>query len=1097
MKSAASLRRFLSDAKFFEAYSRYNDEAGRYETWEEAVDRVMNMHIDYYKAGKNVPLLDVMDEAKQAYLDKHILGSQRVLQFGGDQILKHQARLYNCTASYVDRAEFFGEAFYLLLCGAGVGFSVQRHHVAKLPGIEKRTKIPKIHVIEDSIEGWATSLDVLLSSFFETGGKHPEYKGHRVYFDMTKIRPRGSKISGGFKAPGPDPLRLALDRIEHLLQGIVLKKNQVVQLKPLQAHDIIMHASDSVLSGGVRRSACISLFSHDDKEMLECKTGNWFNENPQRARANNSAVIERDAIDKKEFKEIIERIKQFGEPGFYFVDSKEHLTNPCLTADTWIMTAEGPIQITNLINKPFTAMVNGKGYASSGFWKTGTKPVFKVKTSRGYELRITDNHEVLTQDGMKRVDDLKIGKDELIINDNRGSHWGEEGQEEFDRGWLLGEMLGDGGFNPEKYPGYVRFWGEEKLEMASIARDIIQSNDDSYQLKERKPFNDTITVETKRFDTLAKPFLETRTKNIKSELERQSSSFTAGFLCGWFDADGSVQGNLEKGRSIRLWSTNLHNLKTAQRMLARLGIVSRLYENRLTRKTAAMPDGNGGTKHYKTKPGHELVIGRDNMVVFSERIGFRTPSKRNKLYDLVDNHTNGRPNYKETFKTKVISIEKDGVEDVYDCTVQDIHRFEANAQIVSNCVEIGLFPQHNGKSGWQFCNLTEINGGVCVNEQIFYKACRAAAILGTIQAGYTDIGFVNPITKKILRREALLGVSITGWMSNPDILFDEKVLQKGAKIVLETNKEVAGYLGINECARATCVKPSGTASVLLMTPAGIHPEHSPMYLRNVQMTKDTEVAQLLKSTNPNMVEDSAWSANHTDYVMSFPIVASKGSYYKDDLMGVKHLELVKKARKFWVEPGTNVSNSVDPKVRHNVSNTIVVDEWDSVADYIWKNRAFFSGVSFISDVGDKVYYQAPNTRILTPNEIIRKYKAGGIFASGLIVDGLKAFENLWIACATAEGMGEDLTSEDHINTSKRDWCRRFENFAKNYFNNDAKQAEYCVKDVFLLHKWAKIVQNFTDVDWSSLTEKHFIDADTLAAAACVGTDSSGIGGCSI
>ena len=730
----SSLRRFLSDAKFYEAYSRYDDELERYETWYESVERVMTMHRDYYKAEGNAPLMDVLGEARTAYRDKLILGSQRVLQFGGAQVLKHEARLYNCTASYVDRAEFFGESFYLLLCGAGVGFSVQKHHVKKLPGIIARTKVPKLHVIEDSIEGWATSLDVLLSSFFEDGGKHPEYSGHRVYFDMTKIRPKGSMISGGFKAPGPDPLRLALDRIEHLLQGIVLKKNQVVKLKPIHAHDIIMHASDSVLSGGVRRSACISLFSPDDEEMLSSKTGNWYQENPQRARANNSAVIERDKIDKKQFKEIIERIKEFGEPGFYFVDSKEQLTNPC--------------------------------------------------------------------------------------------------------------------------------------------------------------------------------------------------------------------------------------------------------------------------------------------------------------------------------------------------------------------VEIGLYPQFNGKSGWQFCNLTEINGGACNDEETFYKACRTAAILGTIQAGYTNIKFINPITQKILKREALLGVSITGWMSNPDILFDEKVLKKGAEIVLKTNKEIAAMIGINETARATCVKPSGTASVLLMTPAGIHPEHSPLYIRNVQMNKETEVAQVLMEKNPYMVEESAWSANKSDYVVSFPITSAKGSIFKDDIPGVKHLELVKKARRFWVEPGTNLDKAVDKTVRHNVSNTIVVDNWDDVADYVWRNRAYFSGVSFISTLGDKVYYQAPNTRVLTSGEIVRKYKAGGIFASGLIVDGLKYFDNLWLACATSDGMGDDLSQEDQINTSKRDWIRRFENFALNYFDNDKKQAEYCLKDVYLLHKWEKIIQNFEDIQWEKqLVEKKFIDADTLAAGACVGTVS--------
>lgn len=325
-------KKLLSDAKFFEGYARYDDVNGRYETWTEAVDRVMRMHKSYYKDKLNPELLAYIDEATEAYENKRVLGAQRALQFGGEQLLRHQVKMYNCTSSYADRAAFFGEVFYILLCGAGAGFSVQKHHIAKLPKIIARTKAPKTHVVEDSIEGWATAMDVLMSSYFEGGGKHPEFEGRKVYFDLNNIRPKGAKISGGFKAPGPEPLRLALDKVEYILQGISLSSNRV--LRPIHVYDIVMYEADAVLAGGVRRSATICLFSPDDTEMATAKTGDWYVTNPQRGRSNNSAVIVRKTADRDQFHQLIQSIAQFGEPGFVFVESTEHTTNPCVSGDT-------------------------------------------------------------------------------------------------------------------------------------------------------------------------------------------------------------------------------------------------------------------------------------------------------------------------------------------------------------------------------------------------------------------------------------------------------------------------------------------------------------------------------------------------------------------------------------------------------------------------------------------------------------------------------------------------------------------------------------------------------------------------------------------
>jgi len=718
----------LSQTKFYEAYSRWDESLDRYETWEEAVTRVMNMHRDYYKDKMTPKLSQMIDEAESLYKLQYALGAQRALQFGGEQLLKHQMRMYNCTSSYADRTAFFQELFYILLCGAGAGFSVQYHHVEKLSDIAERKKQAKGYVVEDSIEGWADALGVLMSSYFVGGGTFPEFEGRKVYFDLSQIRPRGSEISGGFKAPGPEPLRRALDKIEYLLQGLVL--SGVTRLRPIHVYDIAMHAADAVLAGGVRRSATICLFSPDDEEMAKAKTGNWFVDNPQRGRSNNSAVIVRDEVTREQFSKLMESIKQFGEPGFYFVDSRDHTTNPC--------------------------------------------------------------------------------------------------------------------------------------------------------------------------------------------------------------------------------------------------------------------------------------------------------------------------------------------------------------------VEIGMFPQIDGKSGWQGCNLTEINGGKCTTREEFFKACRAGAIIGTLQAGYTDFKYLSNTTKEIFDREALLGVSITGWMNNSEVLFDPEIQREGAEVVKAINEEVAELIGINAAARTTCVKPSGNASVLLQTASGIHAEHAPRYLRNVQMNKDSEVAQLIAETNPYMIEESVWSAGKTDYIISFPIISKEGSIYKEAMLGKSLLEMVKMVQQNWVEAGTRVERCADPTVRHNVSNTVTVlnHQWKEVEDYVFDNRHSYAGISFLSGSGDKDFNQAPFTQVLTEDQIVDKYGRGALFAAGLIVDTRKGFNDLWEACSTAQ-LPEEHRGE--LSDLRADWIRRFKKFAESYFDGDMKEAEYCLKDVTLLHRWTKIQQNVKPIDFvTQLESKRYTDIDTLGAAACQG-----------
>lgn len=728
-------KQLISNFKFYSGnYSFYKEETGKYESWEEAIsNRVMGMHRRKYskEIQDNETLKEHIDFAEQAYLEKLVLGSQRALQFGGRDIEKHHSKMYNCLTSYADRATFFDEAMYWLLSGCGVGFRVIPKDVESMPGIINRDLGTKTYVIEDKIEGWATAIRVLISSYMDQkDAPLPEYSGYNVKFIYDKIRSKGSLISNRFKAPGPDGLKASIEKIEALIN---LHLETSDKLRSIDIYDIVMHMSDAVLSGGVRRSATICLFHPDDLLMLNAKTGNWFNENKQRSRSNNSVMLLRGSTTEEEFHNIMKSVKDWGEPGF-----------------VW-----------------------------------------------------TDDYDII--------------------------------------------------FNP--------------------------------------------------------------------------------------------------------------------------------------------------------------------------------------------------------------------------------------------CVEIGMYPQtKSGKSGWQGCNLTEINGGMCDTEEKFYRACRASAILGTLQAGYTDFKYVAPESKEIFEREALLGCSITGFANNPDILFNEEIQRKGAQIVKKTNEIIAALININPAARTTCVKPSGNASVLLGTGSGIHGEHHRKHFRQVQVNKSEDIPRYIKEMNPEMVEESVWSANNSDWVITFPIETSEKCIFKDDLVGINQLKLVKLTQQNWVDEGTTVERCAVPYLRHNVSNTIQVDNWDEIETYIFKNKQYFAGISLLSSSGDKDYAQAPFVAIYEPEEIMQKYGTCSMFASGLIVDGLHAFnDDLWLACSTAMGLGEDISVQGSKTVLKIDWVRRLDKFAKNYLNGDIKKTTYLLKDVYNYHKWIKINKSVIDLDWENLSLKpEYSEMDTMGSAACAG-----------
>lgn len=729
-------KKLLSDLKLYSDYLKWKNELGRYETWDEACEDIINGHVNKFPNIKNELLL-CLDSMK----DMSVLASQRSLQFRKEQIDRNNCRMFNCSVLHACKIDIFKQVFFLGLSGCGVGVSLLKPFVNCLPVIKPRKEETITYTIDDSIEGWSNSLDVLLKSYFNGSEK--------IRFDYSKIREEGTFISGGFKAPGPDGLKKSLEIIENLLDNLINSKE--IKLKPIHVFDIICHASDAVLSGGVRRSALNMIVDPNDGEMIYAKTGTWRKDNPQRARSNNSVLILRKNADREFFEKIVNLNNGDNDIGFVFGNTWFDLFNPC--------------------------------------FEIGFTPV------NSYEDLSTINYDELES-------------------------------------WTL--------------------------------------------------------------------------KNI----------------------------------------------------------------------------------------------------------------------DLF---------------------------------------------------------------GVEFCNLNEINAEKCITEDQFLNACKIAAILGTVQASYTNFPYLGKTSEDLCNRESLLGVSITGWMNNPK-LFNPELLQRGAKLIIEVNQDIAKKIGINPAARTTCVKPSGNASVVLGTASGIHSEHSEMYFRIMQLNKNSEIAKWLKDNMPDLLEESVWSSNNTDYVVFVPIVNPKDGFFKNDMKGIKHLELIKLVQENWVLPGTNKEFGISDKTTHNVSCTVIIDNKEDIINYIWDNKDNFTAISFISDYGDKDFNQAPFTSILKEENIFKEYGRGCLFVSGLIVDGLHYFNNnLWEACDHILNKDLSINGTREQVLLKKYWLTRAKKFAKNYFKNDLKKLVYCLKDMHLCHKWDVVSRAIKEVDFNSILNKpEYKNISEYSAMACSG-----------
>lgn len=565
--------KILSDITVYSKYAKYNKKKKRRETWEEICYRNMGMQLNKY------PMLyqEILNVYNDFVIPKKVLPSMRSLQFGGRPIELSPNRVFNCAYFPVNHYKSFSEAMFLLLGGSGVGYSVQKAHVAQLPEIKIPLKRRRF-LVEDSIVGWADSIKALMEAYFK-GKSLPD-------FDFSDIRPKGAElVTSGGKAPGPEPLKTCLFQLNRILE----RKKDGEKLTTLEAHDMMCFIADAVLSGGIRRAALIALFDIDDSDMLTCKFGDWYVENPQRGRANNSAMVIRHKITAAAFMDLWEKIKASGsgEPGIYFSNNTEWGTNPCC---------------------------------------------------------------------------------EIALRNN------------------------------------------------------------------------------------------------------------------------------------------------------------------------------------------------------------------------------------------------------------------------------------------QFCNLTEINASNIVDQADFEARAKAAAFLGTLQAGYTDFHYLRDIWKKNTEKDALIGVGMTGIASGAVLGLN---LTSAAEVVKEENARVAKIIGVNAAARTTCIKPSGTTSLVVGSSSGIHAWHSDYYIRNIRLGKNEALYKYLAENHPSLIQDEFFKPDQ-QAVVGIPVKAPSGAIYRTE-SAIDLLERVKKFSNEWIKPGHRKGDNT-----HNVSATISIkpEEWDEVGEWMWNNREVYNGLSVLP-YSDHTYIQAP------------------------------------------------------------------------------------------------------------------------------------------
>lgn len=891
--------KLLSDAVFYRTYAKHLPSQARRESVEEAINRSLLMD------AKRFP--HISKDLVKAYDKVHsfkVATSMRKMQFAGDAIEQNPIRSYNCCYLPVDDVRAFGETLFLLLSGTGVGFSVQSRHISKLPLVKGSIEESK-YVVADTIMGWAEALDKLVEAYF--------FGRTRPIFDFTRIRPKGARLyTSGAKAPGPEPLKHALTLVESLLRGAIGRK-----LTSVEVYDMVCIAADCVLSGGIRRSATICLFDRFDEGMITCKMGkDWMTSAPWRMRANNSAVMPRGETTRAEFDSIYDLLSkaEFGEPGFIWSNNLDWGCNPCFRTMAPVMTPNG-LSTIGQIGVGDTIWSGSEWTKVIKKWSTGVQKVYAYRTSAGVFYG-TDKHRIV-QNGTKIEVRYATGIDRTtgpIANKSV-----LDPQDIMD-----GLVLGDGTVHHASNNLPLLIVGSKDQEWLTsevshlFGRHRSGINDGCYEI------NSTLSS-----DEIPLTF----DRKVPARFINGTQSKVMGFLRGLYSANGSVCGN-----RVTLKASSFSVIESVQFMLSFLGIKSYYTTN----KAQAVEFANGT---YDCKESYDLNITTDRNK-FMDLIGFIQSNKQARLVEVCSVSASKFSNKSTKTTFDITEVEYLGEEEVFDITVDcDDHTLWCGGLLVSNCVEVSLPP-------FVFCNLTSINVATVTSEKDFLSRVHSAALLGTVQASYTNFPYLRPIWRTETERSALIGVSMTGIADCP-IELTADLLRKGAELVKEINAKTAKKIGINPAHRTTVIKPEGSLSTVWGTSSGIHARHEQdYYVRRVGINKLDGIAAFLMKEVPGLCEESIYNKN--DIMLNIPQKSPEKSISWNQ---ETTLELFKRAMHFnknWIDPG-----HVEGDNHNNVSCTLDLrpEEWEIMRDHLWNERNNYTGMSMFPRAHG--YEQAP------------------------------------------------------------------------------------------------------------------------------------------
>lgn len=974
-------------------YARFLEDQGRRETWDETVDRYINYFKDRTEGNSSIP----WDDLRAAIYNHEVMPSMRAMMTAGKALDRDAVAGYNCSYLAIDHPRAFDEILYILMCGTGVGFSVERQFINKLPEVaEELYPTETTIVVGDSKLGWAKAYKQLISMLYD--GDIPKW-------DMSKVRPAGARLKTfGGRASGPEPLT---DLFRFTVE--VFKQAKGRKLNSIECHDIVCKVADVVICGGVRRSALLSLSNLTDERMRNAKSGEWWNTQGQRALANNSVCYTEKpdiGIFMREWHSLYE--SKSGERGMFNRVASQKMaperrdkdhdfgTNPSLRKGTKVWTKDGIFPIEQLEGKSFKVK-NLNGEISDAIcWLSGKDvPLYEISLFGGHKYYATAEHKwpVVVdkkQRSIKKFDTKSLQPGMYLPVADTMDMLTEGKKGSYDDGFIVGWNLGDGWIterkNGLKQIGFIVSENDKQSGIDQMITDYLREkcnySGDGF-VEGRTELN--VNSQTLR-ELFSSHGVTHKSKGLpESVWTSASEEFRRGLINGLFSSDGSIASSgVGRPKKIVLTSSHEKLISDVSELLGFYGIKTSI---RHSTNVSSFPNGKKYNREYER---FDLVI-EDfySKKVFNKLFSLSHQDKKQLLDDdvnLVTEETVGQlaKNNRGLVKIKEIKLTS-LTEDVWDISVKDnTHCFQLAHCITGNCSEIVLRNK-------QFCNLSEVVVRPSDTKQSLLRKVEFATILGTLQSTLTDFRYLSKAWKTNTEEERLLGVSLTGIMDHKILSDKDKMgpwLNEMRDVAIECNKKYAKLLGIPQSTAITCTKPSGTVSQLVDSASGIHPRYSEYYVRTVRADKKDPLATWMIEKGFPVEEDVMFSNN---WVFSFPQKAPKNSVMRDDMGAIDQLEHWAVMAKEWCE--------------HKPSITVYVreDEWLDVGAWVYKHFDIVNGVSFLPHT-DHTYRQAPYQEITEEeyNDLVKKMPTDIDFAEFIEeVDNTTSSQEL--ACSSAAG----------------------------------------------------------------------------------------------